>query len=72
MADDNPYDEIVSKLPGGRLTKQELQRARLGIKLDERRYELRATFFRWVKIVGGIATLAGFAVQAAKSLNIHF
>jgi hypothetical protein len=72
MADDSSYDEVISRQPSGRLTKQDIQRARYGAKLDERRHELRQAFFRWVKIVAGVATLGGALAQALKLLNIHF
>lgn len=72
MADDSSYDEVVSKQPSGRLTKQDIQRARYGAQLDQRRHETIQAFFRWVKIVAGIATLGGAVAQALKLLNVHF
>ena len=65
MAED--YEEIVSRQPSGRLTKADIQKARYGAKLDEKRHEFRQNIIRYVSIVG---TLAAAAAAVAKVLEV--
>lgn len=71
MPDERTYDEEVARYPGRRLSRQDIQRIRYGFKLDEIRYERRATFFRWVKIIGTVAATAAAVAKALEVFHIH-
>lgn len=70
MADD--YDEVISRQPGGRLSKLDIQRARYGSKLDERRHEQRQAVYRVLRFIAALGGAGGILAEALKLLNIHF
>lgn len=70
MADD--YDDAIARQPGGRLSKADIQRARYGSKLDERRHEQKQAFFRFLKFIAALGGAGGVIAEAAKLLHISF
>lgn len=66
------YDDLIRRQPGGRLTKADIQRARYGSKLDERRYEFWQGVVRYAKIIGSLSAIAGTVAEAIKLLHITF
>lgn len=71
MAADD-YDDVISRQPGGRLSKLDIQRARYGSKLDERRHEQRQAIGRVLKFVAALGGAGAVLAEALKLLNIHF
>lgn len=69
MAD---YDEVVSRQAGGRLSKLDIQRARYGSKLDERRHEQWQTIVRVLKFVAALGSAGAVLAETLKLLNVHF
>lgn len=66
------YDEIVSRQPRGRLTREDIQRARYGSKLDERRHEFSQTVVRYVKIIGAFAATAAGIAKLLELFHANF
>jgi hypothetical protein len=70
MAED--YEDLVARQPGGRLTKADIQRARYGSKLDEKRHEFRQTILSYIKIIGTFAAGAAAVAKILEILHISF
>lgn len=70
MAED--YDVVIARQPGGRLSKRDIQRARHGSKLDERRHEQRQTIVRVIKFVAALGSAGAVVAETLKLLNVHF
>jgi hypothetical protein len=68
MAED--YDEVVARQPGGRLTRQDIQRARYGARLDEKRHEFWQAVVKYVKIVGTFAAAAAAVAKLLEAFHI--
>lgn len=66
------YDDIISKQPRGRLSRSDIQRARYGSKLDERRHEFWQAILRYAKIIATLSAIAGTVAEAIKLLHISF
>jgi hypothetical protein len=66
------YDEVISKQPRGRLSATEIQRARYGSKLDERRFERWQTVIRAAKFITAIGGASAVLAEILKVLHISF
>lgn len=66
------YDDVIARQPGGRMSKLDIQRARYGSKLDERRHEQRQAIYRVLKFVAALGSAGAVLAEVLKLLNIHF
>lgn len=64
------YDDVISRQPGGRFSKSDIQRARYGSKLDERRHEQKQAAFRVIKFITALGGAGGVLAEALKLLHI--
>lgn len=66
------YEDAVSKQPGGRLSKADIQRARYGSKLDERRHDQKQAVYRVIKFIAGLGGAGGVIAEALKFFHVGF